>query len=79
MKRRVVYLLLVLLALLHQDFWYWDDATLVFGFLPAGLAYHALYSLLAALLWWMALNYAWPHEVEAFGDGQDGQDEETNR
>ena len=64
MKRRVVYLLLFLLALLHQDFWYWDDATLVFGFLPVGLAYHALYSLLAALLWWMALNYAWPHEVE---------------
>lgn len=76
MKRRVVYLLLLLLALLHQDFWYWDDATLVFGFLPIGLAYHALYSLLAALLWWMALNYAWPHDVEAFGDAQD---EETNR
>ena len=32
----------VLLYLLHQDFWFWRDARpLVFGFLPIGLFYHA--------------------------------------
>ncbi len=40
--KRVTIGLLVLLAVLHQDFWWWDDGhTLVFGFMPVGLAYHA--------------------------------------
>ena len=35
---------------LHQDFWNWKKAEpLVFGFLPIGLAYHAGYSILAAV------------------------------
>lgn len=66
MTKRLVYTLILLLAVLHQDFWFWDDATLVLGFLPVGLAYHALYSVLAALAWFLALTYAWPSEVEAF-------------
>ena len=33
-------------VVLHQDFWFWTTATpLVFGFLPVGLFYHAVYSL----------------------------------
>lgn len=63
--RRLVYALIILLALLHQDFWWWDDSTtLVFGFLPIGLAYHALVSLLAGLLWAMAVIYCWPEDVD---------------
>jgi hypothetical protein len=65
-KKAAVYWALVALALLHQDFWFWDDATLVFGFLPVGLAYHALYSVLAGCLWYLALTYAWPSDVESF-------------
>ena len=42
--KRLVILLGILLVVLHQDFWFWDDATLVFGFLPVGLAYHAGFS-----------------------------------
>jgi hypothetical protein len=40
-----VLLLLFLLHqfLLHQDFWLWDDPTVLLGFLPIGLAYHALH------------------------------------
>ncbi len=53
-------------ALLHQDAWLWHDARLLFGFLPAGLAYHALYSLLTAGLWMLAIRYAWPAEPEPF-------------
>lgn len=58
---------LVLFAI-HQDFWWWDDRTLVFGFLPIGLAYHALYSILSALLWALAVKYAWPSHIEAFAN-----------
>ncbi len=74
MKKTFVYLAIVVLAILHQDFWFWDDATMVFGFMPVGLAYHALYSLLAGLAWYLALRYAWPADAEAFAEGQ--QEEE---
>ncbi len=50
--------------LLHQDIWFWEDRTLVFGFLPIGLFYHAIYSLGAGLLWAAAVKFAWPSHVE---------------
>ncbi len=35
----------VLLYVLHQDFWFWREARpLVFGFLPIGLFYHAAFT-----------------------------------
>jgi hypothetical protein len=50
---------------LHQDFWFWSAARpLVFGFLPAGLFYHACYTLAAALLLWLLARYAWPAHLE---------------
>ncbi|MGI6457744.1 MAG: DUF3311 domain-containing protein [bacterium] len=60
--RQVVIVLVVLLAILHQDFWFWNDATLVFGFLPIGLAYHVLFSILSGCVWALAVFYAWPAE-----------------
>ena len=66
--RYVIYGLAVLLAVLHQDFWFWTDTTLVAGFMPIGLLYHALYSVAAALLWLAAIKWAWPTEVEAFAN-----------
>ncbi len=63
--RGLVYGLIVLLALLHQDFWWWDDSdTLVFGFVPVGLAYHAFLSLAAGLLWALAVKFCWPADVD---------------
>ena len=53
---------------LHQDFWWWDDATLVLGFLPVGLAFHALFSIGCAVLGWLAIKIAWPHDLEAFAE-----------
>lgn len=70
MSKRAVYLLLVVLALLHQDFWLWDNPALVFGFLPAGLAYHSLYSLVTAGALFLAVKYAWPDDAEAFAEGR---------
>ncbi len=62
--RMTVLILAILLAVLHQDWWLWDNATLLFGFLPAGLAYHMLISLAAVGLWALAVFYAWPNWVD---------------
>jgi len=73
--KKFVFGMIILLAVLHQDFWFWDDPTLVFGFLPIGLAYHAFYSLLAALVWYLAVKHAWPADIEAFAEGNSDQPE----
>ena len=53
------------LYLLHQDVWFWRDARpLVFGFLPIGLAYHAVYCVAVALLMWTLTRVAWPGHLE---------------
>jgi len=69
--------LVILLAILHQDFWWWDDTSLVFGFLPIGLAYHALYSVMAAGVWFLFVRFNWPEELEAYAEG--GQKMGDNR
>ncbi|XZE53854.1 DUF3311 domain-containing protein [Planctomycetaceae bacterium SH139] len=61
----VIALLVLLLLVLHQDNWFWEDGTLVFGFLPIGLFYHACISLAAALVWFIATRIAWPVETIA--------------
>jgi hypothetical protein len=69
--RRLVWSAFVLLFVLHQDFWLWDDRTLVFGYLPVGLLYHVLYSIAAALLWVAAIRWAWPTHIESWAEGRD--------
>jgi hypothetical protein len=57
--------LILAVYFLHQDFWNWKQAEpLVFGFLPVGLAYHAAYSVLAALLMAILVKFAWPKHLE---------------
>lgn len=60
----VVWGMVVLLLIVHQDNWFWDDKTLVFGFFPVGLLYHAAISLLAAFTWYLATLFAWPIDEE---------------
>ncbi|HMG36844.1 MAG TPA: DUF3311 domain-containing protein [Blastocatellia bacterium] len=63
MKGRVLAAAIVLLYVLHQDFWYWRDARpLVFGFLPIGLFYHAVFTLVLSLTMWVLVRYAWPSQ-----------------
>ena len=64
--RKLLLTLLVLgVYLLHQDFWNWKNAKpLIFGFLPIGLAYHAAYSILAAITMAMLVKFAWPKHLE---------------
>jgi hypothetical protein len=62
--KTAVWIVFWLLFLLHHDFWWWADNTLVLGFMPVGLAWHAGFSIAAALLWLAALKFAWPSEIE---------------
>lgn len=61
--KHVVWLLVLLLIILHQDNWFWTDASLVFGFLPVGLFYHAGISVAAGVTWYLATLYCWPKEL----------------
>lgn len=61
----VVGSLIVLLMILHQDFWNWHrNDPLVFGFIPIGLAWHAGISLSAAFIGWLAARFCWPIDID---------------
>lgn len=65
--------LTLILYLAHQDYWNWRTAyPLMFGYLPVGLAYHALYTIVAAA--WMALlvKLAWPAHLDERPDKEPG-------
>jgi hypothetical protein len=68
-KSGAVVLLLALAALvvlvLRHDYWNWDTPyPLLFGFLPVGLWWQGLVSLLAAGLMALMVRFAWPGELE---------------
>ncbi|MGE9269017.1 MAG: DUF3311 domain-containing protein [Verrucomicrobiales bacterium] len=67
-SRGVIVVAFVVLAVLHQDFWNWDRADLVFGFMPIGLFYHACYSVVAAAFWFLVIKFAWPEKLEKWAD-----------
>lgn len=56
--------MIVLVYVLHQDYWNWKNPELVFGILPMGMAYHAGYSILAAFMMAVLVKFAWPSELE---------------
>lgn len=63
--KKLVYSLIIVLLVVHQDFWWWDDSdTLVFGFIPIGLAYHAGISIAAAVFWALAVVFCWPPDLD---------------
>jgi len=68
MKNKLIWIIFAALFVLHQDFWNWDNTSLVFGFIPVSLAYHAGFSLAAVCLWAAAVKLAWPSEIEAWAD-----------
>ena len=59
---------IVVLAIAHYDFWYWQDDTLVLGFMPIGLFYQAMISVLAGAGWLMVMKFAWPSDIEEWAD-----------
>ena len=61
--RRLLYVALFVLYLLHNDLWLWDDPQLLLG-LPIGLLYHIGFCLAAAVLMFLLVTYAWPRHLE---------------
>lgn len=58
--KKVIWILVLVLIILHQDNWLWNDERLVLGFLPIGLAWHMGISISASLVWFLATLFAWP-------------------
>ena len=64
-KSILLTVLVLVVYALHQDSWNWTRAEpLALGFLPVGLAYHAGYSILAAILMAVLVRFAWPKHLE---------------
>ena len=76
--RNAIWVLVLILAIIHQDFWNWNNDTLVFGFIPIGLFYHACLSLACGVVWFLACQFAWPKDVDDFVPDNVSQTEETN-
>jgi hypothetical protein len=82
MKKFLIFLMIAGVYVLHQDYWNWKNADVVFGFLPVGLAYHAGYSILAAIMMAVLVKVAWPEHLEhsePHESREDGQKEETHQ
>ena len=67
----LLWCLVIALLMSHQDYWQWNDATLVFGFLPYALVYHVGVTLAAAAVWLLATTLCWPHHLEHVGPVSD--------
>jgi len=67
-KHWVAFGLLAAMYVLHNDWWLWNDRTLVAG-LPVGLAYHVGYMLVTAGVLVVVVRLAWPSDLDA-GDSQ---------
>ncbi len=59
---RLIWTGVVLLIILRQDIWFWNDPSLVLGIFPVGLAWQIGISIAAAMLWYTATRIAWPIE-----------------
>ena len=55
---RILYVLLVVLFILHNDYWFWQTPQMVLG-LPIGILYHILYCIVASLLMFSLVKYTW--------------------
>jgi hypothetical protein len=65
MKRALLVTIVLAIYVLHQDLWFWRTASpLAFGFIPAGLFYHACYTVAISLLMWVMVKQAWPSHLE---------------
>tara|TARA_R110002049_G_scaffold4601_5_gene32244 strand:- start:343461 stop:343709 length:249 start_codon:yes stop_codon:yes gene_type:complete len=66
--------LVLLLLILHQDNWFWNDGTLLLGFMPIGLFWHACISIAASITWFLATKIAWPLDDSIESNAGEGQE-----
>lgn len=62
--RLIIAGLVILLIVLHQDNWNWDNSNLIFGFIPVTLFYQMCISVGASAVWYLATKIAWPEDLE---------------
>lgn len=62
---------IVLLVLLHHDYWAWGEPRIVLGFLPLELLWQMGISLGAGLGWFLVVRHAWPRNVEEWAAERD--------
>ena len=74
MKKSLSYAALIALYFLHQDLWFWNNGTLVFGVLPVGLLYHVGFCVAASLILLSLIRNAWPGHLQVGKDGEDGKE-----
>jgi hypothetical protein len=63
-KRSLIVGFFILLFIVHQDFWWRNDPTLVLGILPISLAYHVMWTLLVAFGWFLVCKFCWPDALD---------------
>ncbi len=61
LKKIVLYATLLLLFLLHNDWWLQHDGRLIMG-IPAGLFYHVAYCVATILIMAALVTWAWPFD-----------------
>lgn len=66
--RWILYLLLILIYLLHNDLWFWHNPGIVLG-LPVGLLYHILYCVFSSFVLYILVKSAWPKYLQESKDG----------
>lgn len=65
--------------ILHQDSWNWGQfEPLWLGFVPVGLTYHVVYSVLAAVMMAVLVRFAWAKHLEGVGPAA-GPESESGR
>jgi hypothetical protein len=64
----------LLMLVLHQDFWNWSSAEILFLGMPVGLSYHAFFSVACSLLGSWAVIWAWPASWEKYAEETDNTD-----
>jgi TRAP-type C4-dicarboxylate transport system permease small subunit len=74
--KNILYVAWVIIYLMHNDIWFWDNPTLILG-IPIGLFYHVMYCLAASMMLFLLIRYAWPKivsEVDVDNDNSNVQD-----
>ena len=61
--RIFLYVALVVLYLLHNDLFLWNDECIIAG-LPSGLLYHILFCIAASVLMFALVRFAWPKDLD---------------
>lgn len=73
MTKIFCYASVFILYVLHQDFWFWDNGTLVFHILPVGLLYHVGYCVAASLILALLTWGTWPAQPQIEKESEDSR------